>query len=313
MRILGRTGLPVSALCVGTSSWGVPRPNESPAESDARINDLADVVLDPQGPVSFIDTSNMYGGHRSEAVIGSSIQRNGRLPAGYLVQTKLDRDLSDDSFSATRMWQSLHESQERLGMDVLPVVYLHDPEVIGFDAAMAPGGPVEVLREMKRRGLVDHIGISGGPIPMLLRFVETGWFDALVTHNRWTLVDRSADRLFDAAVRVGTGICNAAPWGAGALLGDPGLRDRYGYRPTRPAVRRAIDAIADLCEAADVPLAAAALQFSMRDERVSSTIAGISSLDRYARTLDYASIAVPDSLWSEFDAVRPAESEALDA
>ena len=311
MNLLGRTGLQVSPICIGTSSWGVARAGESRTQADERIAALADAVLE-SASVNFLDTSNMYGGSRSESIIGHALGRIDGLPKRTVLQTKLDRNLRTNSFSGDQMWRSLEQSLERLDIDRVQVMYLHDPEVIGFAAAMADGGSVDTLVEMKSQGLVEHIGISGGPVPMMLDFVETGLFDSLVTHNRWTLVDRSAGRLFDAAVRHGTGICNAAPWGAGALLGDPSLRDRYGYRPTRPAVRTAIDAMAGLCESAGVSLRAAAVQFSMRDPRVSSTVVGVSSLDRFGQTLIDASVVIPDALWAELDEVQPPSTEALD-
>ncbi|MET0805864.1 MAG: aldo/keto reductase [Lacisediminihabitans sp.] len=312
MNTLGRTGLRVSPLCVGTSSWGVLRDGETSEQADARIDALADIVLSSPA-TNIIDTSNTYGGGRSELLIGAALTRRGGLADAAVLQTKLDRDPQTGSFAADRMWRSLEESLERLDVDHLQVMYLHDPETVGFDAVMADGGAVDALVEMKRQGVVDHIGISGGPIPMLIQFVETGLFDALVTHNRWTLVDRSAGALFDVAVAHGVGVCNAAPWGAGALLGDAALRDRYGYRPTPPAVRAAIDAMADLCAAAEVPLRAAALQFSLRDPRVATTIVGVSSLDRWEQTLDDLTVSIPDALWADLDALQPPASEALDA
>ena len=168
------------------------------------------------------------------------------------------------------------------------------------------------LLEMKERGLADAIGISGGPVDMLRRFVATGHFDALITHNRFTLVDRSADELLSEAHERGLGINNAAPYGAGALHtgGDP---LRYGYGPAHPEVSAAVLAMRRVCAEAGVDIGAAALQFSLREPRISSTVVGISSLERLDRTLMDATADIPEGLWAELDELAPSRASALDA
>jgi D-threo-aldose 1-dehydrogenase len=309
----GRTGFDVAGLCIGTSSWGPPRRGETADQRDERIARVADAFFSSSLPTNFIDTSNMYGDSLSELLIGRSLRAAGGLPDGLILQTKLDRRLDDDDFSAAQMWRSLEQSLERLGVGRVQVLYLHDPEVIGFDAAMAPGGPVEALREMKEQGVASAIGISGGPVRMLQDFVETDIFDALVTHNRFTLVDRSAESLLDAAVARRVGVTNAAPYGGGILTGSDRFRGTYGYRPIRAEVQKAVDAVSRLCSEAGVSLSAAALQFSMRDPRIDSTIVGVSDLERLEATIEEIGQDIPEDLWQAIDAVVPPASAALDA
>ena len=296
----GSTGLRVSALCVGTSSWGPARTTESAADVDSRIATLGDAFFSGAAPINYIDTSNEYGEDLSESLIGRAIERAGGIPRGFVLQTKLDRDASGD-FSGDRMWRSLEESQQRLGIDCFPVLYLHDPESIGFEASMAPGGPVEALVAMKERGFADHIGISGGPVDMLQQFVETDVFEALITHNRFTLVDRTASGLFDAATNRRMGINNAAPYGGGILTGEARFRGTYAYRAIRPAEQSAVDLITGLCTEAGVSLAAAALQFSLREPRIHSTIVGVSSLDGLERAIAESRVPIADELWAQID------------
>jgi D-threo-aldose 1-dehydrogenase len=312
-RPFGSTGVSVMPLALGTSGWGPLRSGESPADRDARIGALADAFFAGSLPTNLIDTSNMYGDSESEGLIGQALTRASGLRAGQVLQTKLDRRMSDDTFDGAQMWRSLEESLDRLGVDRVQVLYLHDPEVIGFEAAMAPGGAVEALLEMKSRGIAKSIGISGGPVGMLQKFVETGHFDALITHNRYTLVDRSADALLDAATARNMGINNAAPYGGGILTGEARFAGQYGYRPIRPATQAAVDAISRLCRGANVSLAAAALQFSLRDPRIHSTIIGATSLARLEDTEREAAEEIPEALWAEFDSVAPPASAALDA
>ena len=308
----GSTGLSVSRLCLGTSSWGPIRAGETAEQRESRIATLADAFFDGSLGLNFIDTSNIYGDSLSEGFIGAAIVRAGGIGTGLVLETKLDRDGETGDFSADQMWRSLEQSLARLGTDHLQVLYLHDPEHIGFERSMDDGGVVAALVSMKEQGIVSSIGISGGPVQMLQQFIETDLFDALVTHNRFTLVDRSADALFDACTRRDVGVTNAAPFGAGVLTGAPRFANTYGYREIRPATRAAVEAMTAACSSHGVSLAAAALQFSMREPRIHSTIVGASDLGRMRESLAWANEEIPEELWAELEVLVPDASEWLD-
>jgi D-threo-aldose 1-dehydrogenase len=97
------------------------------------------------------------------------------------------------------MRRSVERSLRLLGLDRLQLVYLHDPEHESFEHMMSDGGPVEVLTGLKEEGVIQHLGVAGGPINLMIRFVETNLFEAVITHNRYTLVNRTADPLFNVA------------------------------------------------------------------------------------------------------------------
>lgn len=300
LREYGSTGIRVSALCLGTSSW--VRPGEDEAEAQRRIAELGRATA--ESPITFVDTSNIYGRGVSEKLIGD-LFRAGIWDDSIVLQTKVDRDTATGDFGGKQMWRSLEQSLERLGVDRIPVLFIHDPENISFEEATAAGGPVEALVEMKQQGLADNIGVSGGPAHLMLRFVQTGLFDTLINHNRMTLLDRSADELYDEATRRRMGITNAAPYGAGILTDDDRFAQSYAYRPAAPAVIRSADRIREICRAAGIPIAAAALQFSVRDERVHSTVVGISSAERLRGTLELLDVPISEETWSELDAALP--------
>jgi D-threo-aldose 1-dehydrogenase len=332
-RTLGPDGPVVSRLCLGTSSWSRERFGAGPVEAlelvlDANTRASAGPAESVGGGVAtdthaasadesqdssqvdvaaltFIDTSNEYGGQASESFIGDAIRRRGGLPAGVVLQTKLDRDLETGSFSSDRMWRSLLESTARLGIDRLPMLYLHDPERISWDEAFAEDGPVRALVEMKERGLVDQIGISGGPAPMLQRYVETGLFTAVITHNRYTLVDRSSEQLLDVSAERGVRVVNAAVLGGGALARWPEEATQYAYRPTSTEMRRSIALMGEACQRAGVTLSAAALQFSTRDPRVVSTIVGGNSPEQVRSALADDAVHIPAELWAELETLVP--------
>ncbi|MDQ4127275.1 MAG: aldo/keto reductase, partial [Actinomycetota bacterium] len=146
-------------------------------------------------------------------------------------------------------------------------------------------------------------GVAGGPIDLMIRFVETGLFEALITHNRYTLVDRTADTLLDVAREHGVAALNAAPYGSGILAKGPDAYARYAYEEAPGAMVDRVRAMQDVCKGFGIPLAAAALQFSLRDPRIASTIVGITRPERVGQTLDLAAHKVPGELWERLDAL----------
>ncbi|MCZ8514404.1 aldo/keto reductase [Paenibacillus filicis] len=300
-RPLGRTGLFISPLCVGGAPLGdMP---ETFAFSAPEENALATIRAAFASTINFLDTAAAYGDGESERRIGKVIKENGGLPSGFVLATKADRCLQTGDFSGEQIKRSIEGSLLRLGLDRLQYVYIHDPEHTTFENVMGPGGPLEMLKNFKDQGVIDHIGISGGPIQMLIRYVETGEFSAVETHNRYTLLNRSAEPLLDVASRLGVAVINAAPYGSGMLAKGPDAYARYAYSDAPPLLLERARSFAKVCQEHDVPLAAAALQFSMRDPRVTSTVVGMTKPERVAQTLELASYPIPSELWHVLDAI----------
>jgi D-threo-aldose 1-dehydrogenase len=201
------------------------------------------------------------------------------------------------------MRRSVERSLRLLGLEQLQLVYLHDPEHISFEEAMQPGGPVEVLQQCKEEGLIAHLGVAGGPIDMMIRFVETGLFEAAISHNRFTLLNREAEPLWEVCARRGVAALNAAPYGSGLLAKGPGAYPRYMYSQASPELLRRAGQMEEACERYGLPLAAAALQFSLRDARISSTIVGMTRPERLTETLKLAQHPIPKELWAELDSI----------
>ena len=147
-RQLGKTGLAVTQICVGTSPlasmanlYGYPVDEERA---------VATVLAAFDSPINFVDTSNGYGEDgTAERRIGAAIRRAGGLPAHVVLGTKVDPDPRTGDFSGDRVRASLEESMERLGVDRIPLLHLHDPERISFEEGVAPGGPVEALVDLR--------------------------------------------------------------------------------------------------------------------------------------------------------------------
>ena len=303
-RGLGGTGLAVTPICFGTS----------PLASMARLygyaveeeQAVATVRAFFDSRINFVDTSNGYGEDgTAERRIGTAIRQAGGLPDHVVLATKVDPDPRTGDFSGDRVRASLEESMERLGVDRIPLLHLHDPERITFAEGVAPGGPVEALVDLRERGLVEHLGVAGGPVGLLQQYLDTGEFEVVLSHNRYTLLDRSAEPLFRAAADRGLGVLNAAPYGGGMLSKGPAVQQKYAYGARDDRIRKAAEAMEAACLRYGVPLAAAALQFSLRSEMIHSTVVGVSSPQRIDETLELAAAPIPDDLWSELEQATP--------
>ena len=302
-RPLGQTGLSVSPICVGCAPLGNMPETFEYSVPEQRAFDTLRVVF--ESPLNFLDTAASYGDGESERRIGEVLEEIGGLPEGYVLATKADRDPTAGDFSGEQMQRSVERSLRLLGLDRLQLVYLHDPEYLDepgrepFEYMMAPGGPVEVLMNLKEEEIIEHVGIAGGPVDLMIRFVETGLFEAVITHNRYTLVNRTAEPLLDVAAQRGVAALNAAPYGSGILAKGPDAYARYEYREAPPEMVEQVRAMERACREFGVPLAAAALQFSLRDPRITSTIVGMSRPERVEQTLKLATHPIPDELWQE--------------
>jgi D-threo-aldose 1-dehydrogenase len=237
-----------------------------------------------------------------------ALKELGGLPTDAVLQTKQGRDPTTNDYSGETVKRRLERSLKLLGVDRLQIVFLHDAEWTTFEAAMAPGGPVEVLRNYQQQGVIQHLGVASGPVDVEVQYVETGIFDAVITHNRYTLLNQSANRLIDVAHERGLAVLNAAPYGSGLLAKGPDAYPRYAYQQASPELIERTRALAAICDRYGVPLPAVALQLSTRDPRITSTIVGMSRPERIEETIAYHLVDVPAALWQEIEAL-PVEIE----
>ncbi len=307
LKPLGATGLQVSPITLGGAPLGSMPENFGHAVAERDAIDLVRAVL--ASDIRTIDTSNGYSAGRSEERIGRGIAEYGGLPDDVLVITKVDPSGRD--YSGERVRRSLAESADRLGIRPLPVVHLHDPEFHDFETMTAPGGAVDALVAARDRGEVAHLGLAGGDVREMARYLELGVFEVLLVHNRWTLVDRSAGDLIARATERGLAVVNAAVLGGG-ILTDSSTSTQYGYRAASPETLAAIGRMREVCRAWGTDLATAAIRFSTRDPRISSTIVGISRVERIEATIEAAATELPEGLWSELDALLPSPDNWLD-
>ncbi len=300
-RPFGKTPYTVTPICIGAGPLGnMP---ESFAYEVGEAQALATLRAFFAGPINFLDTAASYGDGESERRVGVVLKELGGVPPGFVIASKADRDMKSGDFSGDQIQRSVERSLKLLGVDFLPVMHLHDPEWTTFENVMSKGGPLEVLQKFRDQKVIGSIGIAGGPVDMEIQYVKTGLFDALITHNRYCLINRAADELISLAHERGMAVLNAAPYGSGVLAKGPQAYPRFAYQEASPEVMDRVWKLDAICRAANVPLAAAALQFSLRDPRITSTICGVSKAERIQQTFDLAKFKIPDDLWAKLDAV----------
>jgi D-threo-aldose 1-dehydrogenase len=152
---------------------------------------------------------------------------------------------------------------------------------------------------MKEEGLVTAVGLAAGPVDVMMPLLRDWKFDAIITHNRFTLANRNAEAMISFAHSKGIAVLNAAPYAGGVLAKGSDSYPRYVYQEPSEDVLDPIRRIEAICARHGVPPGAVALQFSMRDERISSTICGVSKPERVAQTIEWASCSIPQAVWDE--------------
>jgi D-threo-aldose 1-dehydrogenase len=260
-----------------------------------------------------LDTANNYGLGRSEERIGAVLRERGGLPQGFVISTKLDRHTETGRFDGARARRSLEESLGRLGLSRVQMLHLHDPEhARDLGEITGKGGALEALFRMKEEGLAQAAGLAMGRLDVMVPLLRDWPFDVLISHNRYTLLNRSADAMFEEAHRRGIAILNAAPYASGVLAKGSAVMPRIAYQEASEAQLEPVRRIEAACARHGVPVGAAALQFSLRDPRITSTIVGVTKPERVAETLDWAGTDIPEELWQELEAI-PTSTEDPEA
>ena len=310
-RRIAQTPLEVTPLCFGTSGLGDMPDTYGYAVDEARARETLHAIFD--GPVNFIDTSNNYGLGRSETRIGDALRERGGLPDGFVLSTKLDRDMETGRFDAARVRQSLEESLSRLGLEKIQLLHLHDPEhARDLSEITREGGALDELFKLKEEGLAEAVGLAMGRIDVMFPILRSYPFDALISHNRFSLLNRSADEMFDFAYQKDIAILNAAPYAGGVLAKGASTMPRITYQEVDEAALEPVRQIEAVCVEHGTTPGAAALQFSLRNQRITSTIIGVTKPERVKQTLDWATQDLSDSLWPALESL-PRQTEDPEA
>jgi D-threo-aldose 1-dehydrogenase len=264
--------------------------------------------------IRFFDTAPLYG-------LGLSEQRLGRFLAGrprddFVLATKVGRLLRADAppdpreshwrgvpavnpvwdFSYDGVLRSVDESLDRLGLDRIDVVHIHDPDD-HFEEALH--GAYPALDRLRSEGVIRAVGAGMNQVEMLTRFAREAEFDCFLVAGRYTLLDRVAlPELLPLCVERGIAVIAGGVYNSGILAGGT----TFNYRPAPPELVEQAARLEAVCARHGVPLAAAALQFPLRHPAVASVLLGPRSPAQLGQSLDLLDVPIPDGLWDELQA-----------
>jgi D-threo-aldose 1-dehydrogenase len=260
------------------------------------------------------DTAPHYGAGLSERRIGDFLA--GRRRDEFIVSTKVGRLLVPArgdvdgaegfygtppltrvrDYSRDGVRRSLDDSLVRLGLDRVDIALIHDP-----DDFMGPAvdQAYPALAELRSQGVVTAVGAGMNSAAALAWLVERCDLDCVLVAGRYTLLDDSAaGQLFPLCLRRGVAVLAGGVFNSG-ILADPADGARYDYAPAPPAVLARARRLRDACARYGVPLAAAALQFTLRHPAVNAAVVGARTPAEIRSDVSYLSQAIPDALWAE--------------
>ncbi|MDL4774483.1 aldo/keto reductase [Actinomadura xylanilytica] len=314
-RRLGGSAVEVTALSLGGAALGGLYAPVSGAAA------AATVARALRRGLRHLDTAPHYGAGTSERRLGAAV----RAVAGeVVVSTKAGRLLvprgpgepPDDAgfpgepefrrvwdFSADGVRRSLSESLDRLGLDRVDVVYLHDPDD-HEEQVYAEAYPA--LARLRDEGAVGAIGAGMNQAAMLARFVRRLDLDVVLCAGRYTLLDRSAEAdLLPACLERGTSVVAGGVFNSGLLAGGT----TYDYAPAPPRLLAEAERLRAVCAGHGVPLRAAAVQFAARHPAVASVLVGCRTPAEVDDNADSFERDIPGALWTELEAEPEAEPE----
>lgn len=277
---------------------GGPLGNYLTAITDEQAHEVVDAAWD--GGIRFFDTAPFYGYGVSERRLGAALRHRPRDE--FVLSTKVGRLVRpgppEDSyfavppthrcewdFSRDGVLRSVEESLVRLGLDRVDVLFVHDPDH-HWPQALDEAYPA--IAALRAQGVVGAIGIGMNQAEMLVRFVRHADPDLLVVANTCTLLRRSAlTELLPLCAERGVGAIAASVFHRGQLATEPSSAD--------PAeVRR----IGETCARFDVPIAAAAMRFPLRQPAVCSVLVGAHTPEQVKANLTAFDHDIPEALWA---------------
>jgi D-threo-aldose 1-dehydrogenase len=295
---LGKTGVEVTTVGIGTAWLGLATPMDG--TTDRHLDEELAVrtvhaALD-EG-VRLIDTAALYLNSQSERLVARALQE--RPTPGVVVETKCCRLPEGSDYSYDGAIRSVEGSLERLGVERIELIYVHDPPAAELPVVM--DGAYKALRKLQSDGVVGHVGIASNNPWDNAPFIETGEFEMAVVPDAYSLLSQVAlERIFPAAERFGMGIVVATPLERGILAtGAAGAGREHYARRFSPEVLAQVEKMEAVCQRHGVSLLSVALQYVVRHPVVAATIPGPRSPEEAAQNAKAGAASIPEELWAE--------------
>jgi D-threo-aldose 1-dehydrogenase len=308
-RRLGRSGVMVTELAFGGAALG----NLFTSVDDETAAATVDAAWD--GGIRTFDTAPHYGLGLSERRIGEALRRRPRDE--FTISTKVGRILEPVSgeadgldtegfvvpathrrrfdYSADGVRRSLESSLQRLGLDRVDIVYIHDP-VDHREQALREAYPA--LAQLRSEGVVGAIGAGMNESEMLTRFVIETDVDVVLLAGRYTLLDQSAaEDLLPAAVERGVSVVVGGVFNSG-LLANPSADARFDYQVAPASLIERARRLEAACGAFGIPLRAAAVRFPLAHPAVASVLIGARNPYEITEAVELRGLDIPAELWT---------------
>ena len=289
IRQLGKTYMNVTAVSLGGAGLGGIFGPVGDADGVAAVEKALEFGM------NYLDTSPKYG----EAERRMGIALRGVPRDTYYISSKVGThpEKSLDYSAEAARW-TVARSLEVLGVDYLDLCHIHEPEPHRLDQALAPGGAMEALVELKKQGVIRAIGIGVQDHDLHRRAIATGHLDVSMMVNDYTLMRQDVDDIFALAQEKGIGLVNGAALAMGLLSGrDPDSIGTPVWTPPADEVQAAKE-VHRWCAEWRVPVLALALQFSLRQPRYDCTLLGAATAEEVAGCWDALNFEIPDAVWT---------------
>lgn len=281
-REIGRTGMKVSALSFGASSLGSVFRETKEGEAVAAVHTAVDSGM------NFIDVSPYYGHYKAETVLGKALREIKRDK--YYLSTKVGRYGKDGvntwDYSARRATESVYESMERLGVDHIDLINVHDIEFADLHQVVDETLPALVA--LRDKGVVGHVGITDLQLENLqwvIDHVAPGTVESILNFCHFTLNDDKLLDYLDYFEQRGIGVINASPLSMGLL-------SRRGVPAWHPAPKSLVDACrlaVEYCDAKGYPIEKLAMQYSLSEPRIATTLFSSANPENVAKNIAFVS------------------------
>jgi D-threo-aldose 1-dehydrogenase len=303
---IGRTGLHVTRLGLGGVALSGTRPATDPGQTTAEAEAIALIHRSLGLGLNYLDTAPMYGLGDSERRYGQALR--GRARSSYVLSTKVGRVLRPiQPGSAQMSWEfdfsqhgvraSFAASLERLGLERIDILYVHDPDN-HYEQALTQAFPV--LMELRAQGRVSAIGAGMNQWEMELQFVKEGHCDCFLLAGRYTLLDQTAlPEFLPYCLEHHISVIAGGPYNSGILAVGPREGATFNYRAASTAMMDNARRLNAVCERYLVPLKAAALQFILAHPAIASVIPGARSVAEVEENVRMVEYPIPAELWTE--------------
>ena len=315
-----RSGVPLTVAGLGGAQFG----NLFREIDEADVDRIIDAAW--AAGIRYFDTAPHYGMGLSERRLGRALQRYPRDE--FVLSTKVGRIIRDNpggtgwdeqfyrvprttkrvlDYTADGVRTSIEESLDRLGLDRIDLVYIHDPDEYWDDAI---NGAVPALQELRAAGTIGGFGAGVNQSAPLERLIREGDADVVMVAGRYTLLEQGAlDDLLPAAAETGASVVIAGVYNSGLLARPrPPADANYDYETVPAEVLQRAHAIADVCERFGTTLPDAAVAFVLRNPSVVSVAFGVSRPEQLDQNLERLAASVPTNtvpheLWTELEAL----------